>query len=495
LLSVLALVLTFVLAPHSAIADNVAPQLSSPSSLSVTRAGATQALGQGAWINGTRVDLHFDVDATSGPVTPEVEVVPVGTVFTGTATAQGAAVSTSGTAVVPVQGLQNGTAYRWQARVVDSTGSASDWVPASASGTDFGVDLTSPQKPVITSPTNPRPSLWYHNRVITVRWTSQDSASGIAGYIFALQRGKAHGIKAAKASPAAGAHLSNLSDGVWFLALRSVDRAGNWSANAFFRVQIDRTPARVQWLTPRETFNPYNGPAAFKFSVTEPARVVLTLYRVGSSKPVQTFTYNSVPANKPVLINWAGKDGKHPLPKGYYYFSTRATDHAGNLTKANLGGVSLDPVPPTVGPAGVQLYPNGGKRIIVVLSQQTLYAYNGTHLDLKTYITSGNPALPTPTGTYTIMAKYHPYEMVSPWPVGSPYYYAPSWMQYAMLFRDGGYFLHDAPWRSVFGPGTNGAGQPGTNYGGTHGCVNVPPAAMTYLWNWSPMGTQVLVVS
>jgi lipoprotein-anchoring transpeptidase ErfK/SrfK len=183
------------------------------------------------------------------------------------------------------------------------------------------------------------------------------------------------------------------------------------------------------------------------------------------------------------------------LPRGYYFFAATAVDRARNFTHVNVGGIRLNPIPPTVGPDGVRLYANGGKEIIVVLSQQTLYAYNGTHLDLKTYVTTGNPALPTPVGTYSVMAKYHPYEMISPWPVGSPYYYAPSWMSYAMLFRDGGYFLHDAPWRSTFGPGTNGPGTPGTNYGGTHGCVNIPLSAMTYLWNWTPVGTKVLVVS
>jgi hypothetical protein len=219
------------------------------------------------------------------------------------------------------------------------------------------------------------------------------------------------------------------------------------------------------------------------------------MYRVGSSKPVQIFTYPRVLPGHNVTITWAGKLGSKMLPKGYYYFSATAIDHARNVTRVNLGGVRLNPIPPTVGPDGVRLYANGGKEIIVVLSQETLYAYNGTHLDLRTYVTTGNPALPTPIGSYTVMAKYHPYEMVSPWPVGSPYYYAPSWMSYAMLFRSGGYFLHDAPWRTAYGPGTNGPGTPGTNYGGTHGCVNIPPAAMTYLWNWTPMGTRVLVVN
>jgi lipoprotein-anchoring transpeptidase ErfK/SrfK len=63
-----------------------------------------------------------------------------------------------------------------------------------------------------------------------------------------------------------------------------------------------------------------------------------------------------------------------------------------------------------------------------------------------------------------------------------------------MEFIRGGYFIHDAPWRSVFGKASQGDGRPGTNYGGTHGCVNVPYNAMRFLYGWAPIGTPVHVV-
>jgi lipoprotein-anchoring transpeptidase ErfK/SrfK len=62
-------------------------------------------------------------------------------------------------------------------------------------------------------------------------------------------------------------------------------------------------------------------------------------------------------------------------------------------------------------------------------------------------------------------------------------------MQYAMEFESSGFFLHDAPWRSRYGPGTN-------NDNGTHGCVNVPRNAnqMDFLYGWTPVGTTVIVL-
>jgi lipoprotein-anchoring transpeptidase ErfK/SrfK len=127
-----------------------------------------------------------------------------------------------------------------------------------------------------------------------------------------------------------------------------------------------------------------------------------------------------------------------------------------------------------------------GKLILVSLSRQVLTAYQDGTPVLTTYVATGRPALPTPPGVYHIFAKYSPYKMISPWPYGSPYWYPPSWTNWAMEFAGGGYFIHDAPWRSWYGPGAN-------LYNGTHGCVNVPYSPMSFLWGWTPMGTTVVV--
>jgi lipoprotein-anchoring transpeptidase ErfK/SrfK len=127
-----------------------------------------------------------------------------------------------------------------------------------------------------------------------------------------------------------------------------------------------------------------------------------------------------------------------------------------------------------------------GKLIVVSLSRQVLTAFQDGTPVLTTYVTTGRPALPTPPGVYSVMGKYSPYEMISPWPYGSAFWYPPSWVNWAMLFRGGGYFIHDAPWRSWYGPGSN--------YGaGTHGCINVPYSPMSFLWRWTPIGTTVVV--
>ena len=127
-----------------------------------------------------------------------------------------------------------------------------------------------------------------------------------------------------------------------------------------------------------------------------------------------------------------------------------------------------------------------GKVIVISLSRQVLTAYQDGNAILTTFVATGRPQLPTPPGVYHIFARYSPYKMISPWPYGSPWWYPPSWTNFAMEFIGGGYFLHDAPWRSWYGPGAN-------LYNGTHGCVNVPYSPMATLWNWAPNGTTVVV--
>jgi hypothetical protein len=128
--------------------------------------------------------------------------------------------------------------------------------------------------------------------------------------------------------------------------------------------------------------------------------------------------------------------------------------------------------------------PPSPRRIVVSLAQQHLWAYDHDQLILETDVTTGRPELPTPAGNYHIFYKTSPYQMISPWPYGSPYWYPSAWVNWVMEFREGGYFLHDAPWRSWFGPGSQ--------YGaGTHGCINIPDGPMLQLYNWAQLGDRV----
>lgn len=475
----------------------VAP--SAPTNLSMTLPSGDHIRAAGGWTNQGRITLHFNVQVGTSPLTPQVELVRSSAVFAGSPNFTGTALSSSGSATVVATGLRDQKTYHWQARVVDNAGNASDWVAyggLNSSTYDFGVDQTPPSRPIISSSTNPDQNRWYNTSVEQLSWISHDQGSGVAGYSFVLER-QAHVIPPGNTVAQRGARISNLGNGTWYVALRSVDHAGNWSPTATYRLQLDRQPAHLTWLSPAHfTFNPYHGPTTVRFRVDKNASTQLALYRVGAIRPVARYDFPSLHAGQVVSITWSGKNhhGKY-VRRGYYFFSATLTDHANNLSRLNVGGIVVRPMKPQTAPSGTAVFPDGGKRIIVSLGKQTLYAYDGSHLVLQTFVTTGNPRLPTPIGHYSVMQRISPFEFISPWPLGSPFYYAPSWVQWALLFRDGGYFLHDAPWRSNFGPGSNAQlGTPGTNYTGSHGCVNIPPVPMQFLWNWTPDGTPVDVV-
>jgi hypothetical protein len=130
----------------------------------------------------------------------------------------------------------------------------------------------------------------------------------------------------------------------------------------------------------------------------------------------------------------------------------------------------------------------GPKAVVIRLGAQTLTAYRGAKVVLRTPVTTGRPALPTPVGSYTIEARYSPFTFVSPWAAGSPYWYPPTPVTWAMPFYNGD-FLHDDPGEP---DGAYGAGSQNGPYA-SHGCVHVPHDAMAFLYRWLPIGATVIV--
>jgi lipoprotein-anchoring transpeptidase ErfK/SrfK len=128
------------------------------------------------------------------------------------------------------------------------------------------------------------------------------------------------------------------------------------------------------------------------------------------------------------------------------------------------------------------------KAVVIRLGAQTLTAYLNGKPMLTTPITTGRSALPTPIGSYAIQYRASPYTFTSPWPAGSPYWYPPTPVTWAMYFYNND-FLHDDPAQPA---GSYGAGSENGPYA-SHGCVHVPHAAMAFLYSWLPIGARVIV--
>jgi lipoprotein-anchoring transpeptidase ErfK/SrfK len=117
---------------------------------------------------------------------------------------------------------------------------------------------------------------------------------------------------------------------------------------------------------------------------------------------------------------------------------------------------------------------SGQKHIYVDLTTQTLTAFEGDTLVLKTFVSTGKWR-PTPTGDYTIWIKLKATRMSGG--EGADYYNLPN-VPYVMFFYNNevpkslGFSLHGAYWHNNFG------------HPMSHGCVNMRTIDAQKLYNW-----------
>ena len=115
--------------------------------------------------------------------------------------------------------------------------------------------------------------------------------------------------------------------------------------------------------------------------------------------------------------------------------------------------------------------PSDGKQIVVVLSEQALYAYEDGNLLNKFIVSTGIPGYPTVTGDFRIYIKLEKTRMTGPG------YDLPN-VPWTMYFYKG-YGLHGTYWHHNFG------------HPMSHGCVNMRTQDAKWLFDWASIGTPV----
>ncbi len=121
------------------------------------------------------------------------------------------------------------------------------------------------------------------------------------------------------------------------------------------------------------------------------------------------------------------------------------------------------------------------KHILIDRSTQTLYAYDGDTLFMKTLVSTGLDLTPTPRGTFTIYKKTPARYMQGPLPGISDQYYDLPGVPWDLYFTEQGGAIHGAYWHNEFG------------IQWSHGCVNLPLDKAHALYEWAPLGTPVVV--
>lgn len=165
-----------------------------------------------------------------------------------------------------------------------------------------------------------------------------------------------------------------------------------------------------------------------------------------------------------------------------------------------LTAAGTDPAKLAVVAAGAQHYQQAihdtllanlpKKAIVISWQAEELWAYENGKQVQDTLVTTGRPQLPTDIGAMKVLSKNSPWTMRSPWPRSSPWYYPPTTVQMAIWFTDTGESMHDAYWEPDWALGPN------SQYGGyaSHGCVHVPYTVEKFLYNWTEIGTPVVVI-
>jgi hypothetical protein len=208
-------------------------------------------------------------------------------------------------------------------------------------------------------------------------------------------------------------------------------------------------------------------------------------------------------------------------------------DPATDEVNAMDASVRINPVHEQAHKADLQLMQyygvTSGKVIIVSLREQVARFYQGGNLQAYTYVTTGDPAVPSVPGFWTAINRHSPADpntcsghpsscprdasgnplpfdssqfgdlFTSPEPPGSPGYYNPTPIHWDIAYHDFGFWLHDAYWRHQFGPETDLPHyDPNAFSGGSHGCVNIPLSTtygvnMEWVFNWTPLGTPIII--
>ena len=126
-------------------------------------------------------------------------------------------------------------------------------------------------------------------------------------------------------------------------------------------------------------------------------------------------------------------------------------------------------------------YSTSTQSIIVDVSEQKLYAYDGDVLFMEEPISTGLEFTPTPRGKFAVFRKTPSRFMQGPIPGVSEQVYDLPGVPWNMYFTASGAVIHGAYWHDHFGKPWS------------HGCVNLSPINAKKLYDWALIGVEVTV--
>ena len=291
-------------------------------------------------------------------------------------------------------------AYYFHIRSVDNAG---NWTPHAQHLGPFMIDTEPPPKIEGLVSTSHKPDEWSPQTSVDITWApGKDDVSGIAGYEWRVlwdteirRRGdtetRGHGdaetweFAALPFQPPL--HIPQLGDGLWYIHVRAVDKAGNIGVSENIMVKIDSAPPAPPaiwssshpddgvWYTNPEPILEWSaedktsGIDGYSWlwdteAVTTPDEVedVLgqgegdTETRRGGDAETRRLA-----ASPPLRVSLRPVSASFFAPSpGIWYFHLRAVDKAGNWSEPSHYKVQVDPSAPSAPQIGSDTHRNGG---------------------------------------------------------------------------------------------------------------------------------------
>jgi hypothetical protein len=132
--------------------------------------------------------------------------------------------------------------------------------------------------------------------------------------------------------------------------------------------------------------------------------------------------------------------------------------------------------PPVTTVSGAPVDPNGEKWVLINITLQYLWAYQGDQVLWQGYVSTGKATFETPTGSFHVLSKLPSQTMAGV--IGGESYNVPD-VPDVMYFTDRGHALHGTYWHNNFGTPMS------------HGCVNLPMDVAAWMFQWAPVGMRV----
>ncbi len=139
-----------------------------------------------------------------------------------------------------------------------------------------------------------------------------------------------------------------------------------------------------------------------------------------------------------------------------------------------------------------------GTVMVVSLVEQIMRVYQQGKLVRAFHITTGRVERPSLPGVWSVLDRQSPTIFESGDPPGSPYWFPNTPINYAILYHLGGFFVHDAPWRGTFGPGSqfphrDSSGNTSYNFDGSHGCINLSEADAAWVYQHTTWKSSLVI--